>query len=166
MTNRQVPRTATGTPRPGPSRRLLGARALRRPDRALVAVWRTATVALLTSSSLCAILLSGHLAARGAAGSAVGFAVDAAALAVAGLVVALNDTRAARLCVAVVTAAQLLAVLAALRTGGLTVTQDDTTRLLSSGAAAVVTLALLTWLDPRAPDPDADTRKPGGPARR
>jgi hypothetical protein len=121
------------------------------PGAALVLLWRGAAVVFLGIASLSAA----SLAAAEATGPAVALGIDAAVLCAAGLAMALTAHRLARLTVAAVTAAQLLAVAAARHLGGLPEHSGHgghETRLLCGGAAAVATLALLAWLDDRDTD--------------
>jgi hypothetical protein len=104
----------------------------------LVLLWRGAAVVCLGIASLSAASLS---AAAEATGPAVALGADAAVLCAAGLATALTAHRPARLTVAAVTAAQLLAVAAARHLGGLPAEHSGhgghETRLLCGGAAAV-----------------------------
>ncbi len=125
-------------------------------------LWRVAAVVFLVVASVSAALQAARWAEGGPIGPAAALGADAVVLAAAAVVVAVTARREARLGVALVTAVQLAALAAARETGGLSAVRPagdggQVTRLLCGGAAAVVSLALLAWLDDR----DGDASGPG-----
>ncbi|WP_042377566.1 hypothetical protein [Streptacidiphilus melanogenes] len=125
-----------------------------RPQGALLLLWRVAAVFFLAFSSVSAAFQAASSVEGGLGGPGAALGTDAVVLGAAAVVVAVTARREARLGVAVVAAVQLAAVATAREAGGLSLVGpgdngEQVIRLLCGGAAAVVSLALLAWLDGR-----------------